>query len=198
MSDLHRRRSSGLCLIFVFVSVVCVHTTFAATSNPAPATDVATSPTTAALSPEIQGDLLMVHHSYAAAIDAYQQETQRSAVLANKIGVAYHHLFALDQARKYYQQALAMNPRFADALNNLAAVYHGQHEYKQAERTYKQALKYSPNAAITYCNLGTSYFADEKYKAGMEAYHKALALTPTSLIPTRCRLCRKPALAVSW
>ena len=117
MSDLHRRRSSGLCLILVFVSAVCVHTAFAATSNPAPATDVATLPSTAALSPEIQGDLLMVHHSYAAAIEAYQRETQRSAVLANKIGVAYHHLFALDQARKYYQQALAMNPRFADALN---------------------------------------------------------------------------------
>jgi tetratricopeptide (TPR) repeat protein len=188
MSDLHRRRSSGLCLISVFISVVCVHATFAATSNPAPATDVATSPSTAALSPEIQGDLLMVHHSYAAAIDAYQRETQRSAVLANKIGVAYHHLFALDQARKYYQQALAMNPRYADALNNLAAVYHGQHAYKQAERTYKQALKYSPNAAITYCNLGTSYFADEKYKPGMEAYHKALALNPNIFDPHQVQI----------
>jgi tetratricopeptide (TPR) repeat protein len=188
MSDLHRRRSSGLCLIVLFISVVCVHTTLAATSNPAPATDVATSPSTAALSPEIEGDLLMVHHSYAAAIDAYQRQTQQSAVLANKIGVAYHHLFALDQARKYYLQALAMNPRYADALNNLAAVYHGQHEYKQAERTYKQALKYSPNAAITYCNLGTSYFADEKYKPGMEAYHKALELNPNIFDPHQVQI----------
>ena len=114
----------------------------------------------------------MVHRSYAAAIDAYQRETQRSAVLWNKIGVAYHHMFALDQARKYYQLALAMNPNYADALNNLAAVYHGQHDYKQAERTYKQALKLAPEAAITYCNLGTSYFAEEKYKPGMEAYQQ--------------------------
>ena len=188
MSDLHRRRSSGLCLILVFTSVVCVRTTFAATSNPAPATDVATAPSTAALSPEIEGDLLMVHRSYAAAIEAYQRQTQRSAVLANKIGVAYHHLFALDQARKYYQQALAMNPHYGDALNNLAAVYHGQHDYRQAERTYKQALKYSPNAAITYCNLGTSYFADEKYKPGMEAYHKALELNPNIFDPHQVQI----------
>src|SRR3984957_8251743 len=188
MSDLHRRRSSGLCLIVIFISVVCVHTTFAATSNPSPATDVATSPSTAALSPEIEGDLLMVHHSYAAAIDAYQRETQRSAVLLNKIGVAYHHLFALDQARKYYQQALAINPGYADALNNLAAVYHGQHDYKQAERTYKLALKYAPNAAITYCNLGTSYFADEKYKQGMQAYHQALALNPNIFDPRQVQI----------
>jgi Flp pilus assembly protein TadD len=99
-------------------------------------------------------------------------------VLWNKIGVAYHHMFALEQARKYYLMALAMNPNYPDALNNLAAVYHGQHEYKQAERTYKQALKYAPSSAITYCNLGTAYFAQEKYKPGMEAYHKALVLNP--------------------
>jgi tetratricopeptide (TPR) repeat protein len=186
MRDLHRRRSSGLCLIIV-LTVVCGHTTFAATPNSDPATDVATS-TPAVLSPETEGDLQMVHHNYAAAIDAYQRETNRSAVLLNKIGVAYHHLFALDQARKYYQQALAINPAYPDALNNLAAVYHGQHDYKQAERLYKQALKYSPNSAVTYCNLGTSYFADEKYKPGMQAYHKALQLNPNIFDPHQVQI----------
>ncbi len=125
MSDLHRRRSSCLCLISVFISVVCVHTTFAATSNPAPATDVATSSSTAALSPEIQGDLLMVHRSYAAAIEAYQRETQRSAVLANKIGVAYHHLFALDHGSCSTTGVLSYSWRLilapSHVLNYLAA-----------------------------------------------------------------------------
>jgi tetratricopeptide (TPR) repeat protein len=189
MSDLHRRRSSGLYLLFVFAFVVCGHTTFAATPNPSPSvTEVSTPLPTAALSPEIEGDLLMVHRSYAAAIEAYQRETQRSAVILNKTGVAYHHMFALEQARKYYQMALAINPNYADALNNLAAVYHGQHDYKQAERTYKQALKYAPNAAVTYCNLGTAYFADEKYKPGMEAYHKALALNPHIFDPGQVQI----------
>jgi tetratricopeptide (TPR) repeat protein len=179
MSDLHCRRSSGLTLLFVLFTVVCGHTTFAATPNSSPSTpEVATPPATEPLSPQIEGDLLMAHRSYAAALDAYQRDPERSAVLLNKIGVAYHHMFALEQARKYYQMALAMNPNYPDALNNLAAVYHGQHDYKQAERTYKQALKYAPSAAVTYCNLGTTYFAQEKYKPGMEAYHKALALNP--------------------
>ena len=189
MNDLQRRRSSGLGFLIVFSIVVCGHTTFAATPNPSPsATDVAIPPPTATLSPEIEGDLLMVHRSYAAAIEAYQRDNQRTAVISNKIGVAYHHMFALDEARKYYQQALAMNPSYADALNNLAAVYHGQHDYKQAERTYKQALKYAPSAAITYCNLGTAYFADEKYKPGMEAYRKALALNPQIFDPGQTQI----------
>jgi tetratricopeptide (TPR) repeat protein len=120
----------------------------------------------------------MAHRQYAAALEAYQRDPEKSAVLWNKTGVAYHHLFALEQARKYYQMALAMKPNYPEALNNLAAVYHGEHEYKLAERTYKLALKYAPSSAITYCNLGTAYFAQEKYKPGMQAYHKALAMNP--------------------
>jgi tetratricopeptide (TPR) repeat protein len=189
MSDLPCRRSSGLTLLFVLLTGVCVHTTFAATPNSSPSvTEVATLPTTTPLSPQVEGDLLMVHRSYAAALEAYQRDPEKSAVLFNKMGVAYHHMFALEQARKYYQMALAMKPIYPDALNNLAAVYHGQHEYKQAERTYKQALKLAPTSAITYCNLGTSYFADEKYKAGMEAYRKALAINPNIFDPGQTQI----------
>jgi tetratricopeptide (TPR) repeat protein len=188
MSDLHRRRSSGLAL-FVLPIVLCVHTSFAATPNSSPsASEVTTLQTVTPLPPQIEGDLLMVHRSYAAALEAYQRDPEKSAVLWNKIGVAYHHMFALDQARKYYQMALAMNPKYPDALNNLAAVYHGQHDYRQAERTYKLALKYAPSSAITYCNLGTAYFAQEKYKPGMEAYHKALALNPHIFDPGQAQI----------
>ncbi len=179
MSDLPCRRSSGLALLFVLLTVVCGHTTFALTPDSPPTVpEVAPLPTTTPLSPQTEGDLLMAHRRYAAALEAYQRDPEKSAVLWNKIGVAYHHLFALEQARKYYQMALAMKPNYPEALNNLAAVYHGEHEYKQAEHTYKLALKYAPSSAITYCNLGTSYFAQEKYKPGMQAYHKAMAINP--------------------
>ena len=120
----------------------------------------------------------MIHGSYQAAIETYLCANPRSAVLLNKIGMAYHHMYALDAARKYYQLALAMNPNYAGALNNLAAVYYGQHDYKRAERTYKQALDYQPQSAIIYGNLGTVYLAEEKHKLGLEMYTKALALDP--------------------
>jgi tetratricopeptide (TPR) repeat protein len=179
MSDLPCRRSSGLALLFVLLTVVCGHTAFALTpDSPPSAPEVATLPTITPLSPQAEGDLLMAHRSYAAALEAYQRDPEKSALLWNKIGVAYHHMFALEQARKYYLMALAMKPDYPEALNNLAAVYHGEHEYKQAEHTYKLALKYAPSSAITYCNLGTAYFAQEKYKPGMQAYHKALAMNP--------------------
>jgi tetratricopeptide (TPR) repeat protein len=135
------------------------------------------------LSPEEQGDILMARRSYVAAIQAYQHGSLRSPVLWNKIGIAYHHMFALDEARKDYQMALSLNPHYADALNNLAAVYHGKGDYKKAEKTYKKALKYAPRNAITYCNLGTSYFAEKKYKQGTRAYQQAFALDPEVFNP---------------
>ncbi len=129
-------------------------------------------------SPEQQGDLMMLHGSYEAAIGAYQHATLTSPVVWNKIGIAYHHLYAFDEARKAYQRALIIDPRYADALNNLGAIYHGQREYKLAERTYRRALKYAPNSAVTYLNLGTAYFAQSKYKQGVKAYQRALAMDP--------------------
>ncbi len=136
-----------------------------------------------ALSPEEQGDIYMARGSYVAAIDAYQHGTLRSPVLWNKIGIAYHHLFALEEARKDYQMALSLNPHYADALNNLAAVYHGEHDYNRAIHTYKKALKYAPHNAITYCNLGTSYFAEKKYKQGVREYQMAFALDSSVFNP---------------
>ncbi len=83
----------------------------------------------------------MARGEYAAAIAAYQQSDLKSAIVWNNIGMAYHHLFALAEARKAYQQALTLNPRFAPAANNLAAVYYGQHEFRVAEHWYKKGAE---------------------------------------------------------
>ena len=74
---------------------------------------------------EQKADILMARGEYAAAIVAYRQSNLKSAIVWNNIGMAYHHLFALEEARKAYEQALSINPRFAPASNNLAAVYYG-------------------------------------------------------------------------
>jgi tetratricopeptide (TPR) repeat protein len=125
---------------------------------------------------ELRADILMARGQYAAAIAAYQETNLRSAVVWNNIGMAYHHLFALEQARKAYQSALALNPRFAAAANNLAAVYYAQGDFHEAERWYKRALKHTSESAVIYSNLGTTYFAEAKYNKGMKAYEKAFSM----------------------
>jgi tetratricopeptide (TPR) repeat protein len=123
-----------------------------------------------------QADILMARGEYVAAIAAYQHSNLQSALVWNSIGMAYHHLFALDEARKAYQTALTINPRFSAAANNLAAVYYAQRDFSQAEHWYKRALKHSSENAVIYCNLGTAYFAEAKYKKGTKEYRKAFAI----------------------
>lgn len=182
--------SSALGLTLLGFLLAGISLVFAENTSPnAPQTVTASVPQISGsasietLSPEKMGDLMMARQSYVAALDSYQHATLTSAIVWNKIGMAYHHLFAMDQAKRAYQTSLAVDPHYPAALNNLAAIYHGQKNYNQAEHLYKRALKYSPNAAITYCNLGTTYFAEAKYKQGMKAYKRAFTLDPRVFDP---------------
>src|SRR5580693_2337495 len=137
---------------------------------------------------EKKANILMARGEYAAAITAYQQSDLKSAVVWNNIGMAYHHLFALEEARKAYQQSLTLNPRFAPAANNLAAVYYGQHEFRVAEHWYRKALKHTSESAVIYCNLGTAYFAEDKMKKGIKMYQKAFSIDPEVFSPNRAAM----------
>jgi len=143
-----------------------------------PARAVDDTPHLALLSPELQGDILMAHQRYIAALDAYRQGPEDSAVLWNKMGIANHHMFNLREAEKDYERALKLNPKFPEALNNLAAVYYGEKLYHHAEHTYKKAIKLNPKSGLFYSNLGTAYLAEGKYKKGAACYRTALALDP--------------------
>ncbi len=137
---------------------------------------------------EMQGDVLMARGQYVAAITAYRALNSRSAIVWNKIGMAYHHLFALEEARKAYSEALSINPRYAPAANNLAAVYYTERDFKHAEHFYKRALKYTSEDAVIYCNLGTAYFAQKNYNKGKKEYRKALALDQHVFAPDKASL----------
>lgn len=140
----------------------------AQTSAPTPAS---------AITPEERGDLDMAHQQYIAAIEAYR-EAPVNAVTLNKMGIAYHHLLAIDEARKDYEKALLIRPNYPEALNNLGAADFLERHYKQATQLYRKALRLMPNSAVIAANLGTAYFARGKYQSGLEAYQTAFRLDP--------------------
>lgn len=129
------------------------------------------------LSPEVRGDLLMARQQYIAAIQAYQ-EAPGSAVIWNKIGLAYHHMFAMNVAKRDYERALRLRPKFPEALNNLGAVFYAKKNYRKAVKLYRKAIKLNPGSAAIFSNLGTAYFAEHKPEQGIEAYRTAFMLDP--------------------
>jgi len=136
------------------------------------------SPPTAVLTPEMRGDILMARKMYREAAEVYSEGSANSAVLANKTGIAYHQMLALDAAKKHYSRAIQLNPSYAEAVNNLGTVYYARKNYRKAVSLYNRALKLTPNSASIMSNLGTAQFARKKYKEALDSYAKALALDP--------------------
>lgn len=130
------------------------------------------------LSPESRGDLLMVRQQYVQAIEAYR-DAPMNAVLWNKLGIAYHHMLAFDEAKRDYEHALKLEPEYPEAINNLAAAYFAEKKYRKSIHLYRRALKLRPRSAVIAANLGTAYFAEGRFQSGIEEYQTAFALDPT-------------------
>ena len=145
---------------------------------PAEAVPQSTTAALEAMAPEERGDLFMARGEYMQAIDAYRDVSPMSAVVWNKIGIAWHHMSAVDEAKRDYERALLIRPDYPEAINNLGAAYFEQKNYKKAIRLYRHAQRLMPHSAVIAANLGTAYFARGKYKPGMAAYRTAFELDP--------------------
>jgi tetratricopeptide (TPR) repeat protein len=167
-------------LSFVFVTVLSFQSPQAQTAN---GFRTAIDKTTLAdpaksLSPEVRGDILMARKMYREAIETYQDGPKNSPILANKIGIAYHQLLDLESAKKQYERAAKIDPKYAEAVNNLGTVYYARKSYRRAVGEYKRALRIRPDSASFLSNLGTAYYARKQYKEMTEAYAKALEIDP--------------------
>lgn len=142
-------------------------------------TQTATEPQpTAPLTPERRADILMARKMYREAVDMYRQDDVKNAVIVNKIGIAFHQMLQLRTARKQYETALKINPKYPEALNNLGTIYYAEKSYRRAINYYKKALEVAPKSASVHSNLGTAYFARKKYEEALVEYRVALSLDP--------------------
>jgi tetratricopeptide (TPR) repeat protein len=133
------------------------------------------------LTPETRGDIYMARKMYREAIDTFREGSSKDPVLMNKIGIAYHQMMQLDNARKSYEQALKLKPTYVEAMNNLGTIYYTKKSYRRAISWYTKALKAAPEdgkSASIYMNMGTAYFARKQYEKATEAYQTAMKIDP--------------------
>jgi len=132
----------------------------------------------AKITPEMRGDIQMARKMFREAVDSYQLADTKSPIIINKIGIAYHQMLELDFARKHYEKAIKLDPKYSEAINNLGTVFYAKKNYRKAVSYYNRALKLNPRSASVFSNLGTAQFARKKYKLAAEAYETALSLDP--------------------
>jgi tetratricopeptide (TPR) repeat protein len=139
---------------------------------------LAPASTEISLDPEDLGNLQLARRQYQAAIQIFMDMPNKTAVVWNKIGIAYQQLFMIDEAQKSYEKALKLAPKNSDILNNLGSIYYSRKEYSVAEHYYRKALKYEPKSALIYKNLGTDLMAADKFKKGWTCYQTAMEMDP--------------------
>jgi tetratricopeptide (TPR) repeat protein len=153
----------------------------ASTSDSLGATDSpSASPATTPLTKEARGDILMARKMYREAIEMYRQSPP-SAVISNKIGIAFNELSQLPTAKKYYEEAIKTDRTYAEAINNLGTVYYSEHSYRRAVIYFKRSLKYAGPSGSIYANLGVAYFSRHNYKEAAACYEEAIRLDPDVL-----------------
>src|SRR5947207_4270196 len=76
------------------------------------------------ISLEMRGDIFMARKMYREAIDTFREGAPTDPVLCNKMGIAYHQMAQLAEARKNYERALKLKPDYVEAMNNLGTVHY--------------------------------------------------------------------------
>jgi tetratricopeptide (TPR) repeat protein len=164
----------------VFVTTLLFQVQGSSATGFRPASDVKQSAadTPKTVTPEMRGDIFMARKMYREALETYKSGPEDSAVLSNKIGIAYHQMLDLENARKYYEKAVKLRPNYAEAINNLGTIYYARKSYRRSITQYKKALRLTPDSASILSNLGTSYFARKNYDLAFATYQQALDLDP--------------------
>ena len=87
----------------------------------------------------------------------------------------------LDEALRYYTEAIQLNPKLNATYNNLGALYSELKRYEEAEAAYRKAIELNPDDATAYSNLGTLLYTQERYSDAASAYEKVVSLQEDNL-----------------
>jgi type IV pilus assembly protein PilF len=81
----------------------------------------------------------------------------------------------LDEAIKYYREAISIDDDFSEAYNALGAAYSRQGKWNDALKVYKKALenKLYTTPHIPWLNIGRVYMMQKDYEKAIGAYQEA-------------------------
>ena len=83
-----------------------------------------------------------------------------------------------DEAMKYFDKVLELEPKNAAAMNNRGNVFMIEDKYVEAQKAYLAATQASPKDANVWVNLARAYKATKDTKKAKAAFVKAQALDP--------------------
>src|SRR3954454_3431497 len=100
------------------------------------------------------------------------------ALRFNTLGVAYMNQQKFADAQKNFEQALALDPKFAIARLNLGISLLSQQKVEAARAALEEASRQVPNDPWAWYNLGLAYKDSGDSEMGVAAFKHVTELTP--------------------
>lgn len=97
------------------------------------------------------------------------------------IAYSYYQKGYLKEAEEEYQEALAINPYWAEVLCNLGVIYEQKGDLEKAIDTYQRAILSKPDYAEAYYNLGVIYWKKGEWDKVVANFEKVLPYNPEHL-----------------
>jgi len=94
----------------------------------------------------------------------------------------------LERSIRYYEMALAINPRFAETLNNLGVIYTLMGRTNEGLQYCKLAIEANPNYAEAYNNLGVLFRDEGRIPEAIASYAHCIALKKEAVNAAQNRL----------
>jgi tetratricopeptide (TPR) repeat protein len=100
------------------------------------------------------------------------------ATAYNEKAIQYFHEGRLEDAVAALQQALRLQPDFADAHGNLGNVFYYQGRHDEAVASYRRAIELRPTSGIFHSNLGNILAKQQRFEDAEAVCREAVRLQP--------------------
>ncbi len=111
---------------------------------------------------------------------ASRQKTNLSAEAFYEKGRRFHKSGRLPDAKRFYQEALRLDPGYVDALNNLGVLYMHDKDYPAAQKSFETAVSLKPGSVDPHYNLACLHAIRGETEQSLAHLRRAVSLDPTA------------------
>jgi len=89
-----------------------------------------------------------------------------------------HSPHTVEQAARFFEKAIRLNPRYTLAYFHLGTMYYEWSHFQKAIEPLRKAIELNPDMAASYINLGMNYNLAGMYHDAAEVLRQALEIIP--------------------
>ena len=120
------------------------------------------------------GELIVARNYLSRAVE----KVPENADFLYNLALVCGDLYEIEEAEKYYEMALLINPGMPAALNNLGNIKKATHNILDARRCYEEAIKHQPEYFQAHKNLADLMEASGFDKMAISSFTRAIHIKP--------------------